>query len=154
MIQNDFSPTRVLAERRLKGLANHTAIAPQAWRGKVSTRLRKRCASERSSAAGGKSAFRRPSPSSATPFLGRQASWPAALRPRNERRAAARPAIPPKPISIIAQVAGSGAAGGSSTGPPNESVNRTSPKNPNPLPFVRLERRISIGAPASALVAV
>ena len=65
-----------------------------------------------------------------------------------------RHAIPPKPISIIAQVAGSGAAGGSSTGPLNESVSRTSPKNPNPLPFVRLERRISIEPSASALVAV
>src|SRR5580693_1656961 len=139
MIQNDFPPPRVLAERRLKGLANHTAIAPQAWRGKVSTRLRKRRASERSSAAGVNPPLGA-HPPSATAFLRRQASWPAALRPRNERRTAATPAIPAKPSSIIAQVAGSGAAGGSSTGPPaKESVSLTLPKYPHPKPFVKLE---------------
>ena len=36
----------------------------------------------------------------------------------------------------------------------NEFVNRTLPQNPNPWPLFMLERKISIGSPASAAVAV
>jgi hypothetical protein len=45
----------------------------------------------------------------ATLLLRRQARWATALRRLDERRTAATPAIPPKPRSIIAHVAGSGA---------------------------------------------
>src|SRR6202020_1615357 len=98
------------------------------------------------------SGLTRPFPD-ATPCLRRQASWPTALRRCNERRTPATPAIPLKPSSIIAQVAGSGVANGFTED--RESVNRTSANHAVGVALpVKDESRISIGAPASALVAV
>ena len=94
-----------------------------------------------------RSGLKRPFPAR-HPCLRRQASWPTALRRCDDRRTAATPAIPPKPISIIAQVAGSGVASGFTED--SESTSRTSANHAVGVESpVKDESRISIGSPAA-----